>query len=269
MTAVLGSIAIYPIKALDPVAMESARISPRGILEHDRTYALRDAKGTFINGKREPRVHRLRSTFDPGFGEVSLRVEGDGAGAQFPLGERSKLNQWLSDYLGYPVQVEHESEAGFPDDTEAFGPTVVSEASLRAVAGWYPGLTLASVRGRFRTNLELSGAGLPAFWEDRLFGAPGERRPFQIGAVTLLAHNPCQRCVVPTRDPVSGEGWGGFQKEFMERRRQSLPSWANATRFNHYYRFAVNTSITPSEAGKTLHVGDPIAVPILEACQVS
>ena len=77
----------------------------------------------------------------------------------------------MSDFFGFAVAVRHETEKGFPDDREAFGPTIVSEASLRAVRDWYPGLALESVRRRFRTNLELIGT--EAFGEDRLFGAAG------------------------------------------------------------------------------------------------
>jgi hypothetical protein len=46
----------------------------------------------------------------------------------------------------------------------------------------------------------------------------------------------------------------------MAMRRQHLPAWADARRFNHFYRFAVNTSIGPAEAGKTIRVGDPLVV---------
>jgi hypothetical protein len=46
----------------------------------------------------------------------------------------------------------------------------------------------------------------------------------------------------------------------MELRRQHLPAWADARRFNHYYRFAVNTSIGKSEADKVIRVGDPVGV---------
>jgi hypothetical protein len=46
----------------------------------------------------------------------------------------------------------------------------------------------------------------------------------------------------------------------MQLRKEHLPAWANAERFNHFYRFAVNTSIAPAEAGKRLRVGDALAV---------
>ena len=96
-------------------------------------------------------------------------------------------------------------------------------------------MTLESIRRRFRANLE--SIEDVAFCEDRLFGAAGELKPFQIGEVKFFGHNPCQRCVVPTRDPDSGQGVAGFQKTFMEQRKKNLPEWSNTQRFNHFYRF--------------------------------
>jgi uncharacterized protein YcbX len=120
-------------------------------------------------------------------------------------------------------------------------------------------LTLENARRRFRSNLELGS--LEPFWEDRLFGAPNELLPFRIGDASFLGHNPGQRCVVPSRDPESGiQSWQGFQKIFMALRKKHLPSWANLDRFNHFYRFAVNTSIPSSEAGKILRVGDRVLI---------
>jgi uncharacterized protein len=257
----LGRIDIFPIKSLDGISVGAARITSRGILEHDRVYAIVDAEGRYVNGKREARIHRLRCRYNAAVSEVEIWLPEAGPPERFVLAEPERFSRWLTDYFGYAVAIRHESQAGFPDDREAFGPTVVSLASLQAIAGWYPGLDLESVRRRFRSNLELEGGGAPAFSEDCLFGEPGELKPFAIGGVRLLAHNPCQRCVVPTRDPESGGGLHGFQKQFMERRRQSLPAWANSARFNHYYRFAVNTSIPPTEAGKSVRVGDPLDLP--------
>jgi uncharacterized protein YcbX len=205
-----------------------------------------------VNGKRTARVHQLRCAFDDGLQEV--RLWETGAPAQFCLDAPEAINKWLSDFFGFAVSLKADPKAGFPDDRTAYGPTIASEASLEAVRQWYPDLTLESIRQRFRTNLELAG-GEP-FCEDRLYGAPGELKPFRIGEVDFLGHNPCQRCVVPTRDAISGEAVPGFQKKFMNLRKEQLPAWANAERFNHYYRFAVNTSIPPDQAGRKLRVGD-------------
>ena len=252
----LGRIAIFPIKSLDGVAVEEVGITSGGILENDRVYAIVDNEGRFVNGKRTARVHQLRCSFDGGIREVRLWQSGESSPAQFSLDETGRIGQWMSDFFGFPVTLQHEPEKGFPDDRTAFGPTITSEGSLRAIQEWYPGVTLESIRRRFRTNLELCGGA--AFCEDRLYGPPDELRAFQIGPVQFVGHNPCQRCVVPTRDPESGQPVPDFQKRFMQLRKEHLPEWANAQRFNHFYRFAVNTSILPGEAGKLLCAGDPV-----------
>jgi uncharacterized protein YcbX len=255
----VSRIEVFPIKSLDAVAVASAAITAGGILAHDRVYAIFDREGRVVNGKRTDRIHRLRSSFDPHFGEVCLWETDDSARRTFSLRELEPMNRWMSDFFGFPVALRHEPLRGFPDDSAAFGPTLVGAASLKRVQEWYSGWTLPNVRRRFRTNLELEG-GEP-FAEDRLFGGPDELRPFRLGSVPFLGHNPCQRCVVPTRDPESGEALRGFQKTFAERRKEQLPGWVDGRRFNHFYRFAVNTSIPPSESGKQLRLGDPLFLP--------
>jgi uncharacterized protein YcbX len=252
----LGRIWIFPIKSLDGLEVDEVKITSGGILENDRVYAVFDEKGAVVNGKRTARIHQLRSSFDSGLKEV--RFWENSSPVQFCLDAPETMNLWLSDFFGFPVTLKHDPKAGFPDDRTAFGPTIVSEASLRTVQEWYPEIDLESVRRRFRTNLELGG-GEP-FCEDRLFGAPDELKPFRIGEVGFFGHNPCQRCVVPTRDAGSGEAIPGFQKKFMEMRRKELPQWANSQRFNHFYRFAVNTSVPAGEAGKRLRRGDLVSL---------
>ncbi|HZP60844.1 MAG TPA: MOSC N-terminal beta barrel domain-containing protein [Opitutaceae bacterium] len=255
-TVHLGRITLFPIKSLDGMARTESAVTAGGILEHDREYALFDEAGRWVNGKRTPKIQQLRCAYDPEVREVSLWEQGQTVRTTFPLVDRAALGRWLSDFFSFAVTVRHEPRGGFPDDAEAFGPTVVSEASLRAVAAWFPGLDLEGARRRFRANLEIAGAD--AFAEDAFYGGPDERRPFTIGTVQLLGHNPCQRCVVPTRDPDTTEPIPHFQKIFMERRERHFPAWADARRFNHFYRFAVNTSISPTEAGKVIRVGDPV-----------
>jgi uncharacterized protein len=252
----LGQIVIYPIKSLDGVSVKEARVTVGGILEFDRVYAIVDEKGAYVNGKRTPRAQLLRALFDPSFQEICIWPSGDSTRNHFSLIEPWLFNKWLSDFFGFHVTLSSELQKGFPDDRTAYGPTITSEASLEAVTQWFPEMDLQNARRRFRSNLEI--ANVPPFWEDHLFGAAGELKPFQIGEVNFLGHNPCQRCVVPTRDPDRSDAIPNFQKAFMELRRKNLPDWSDAGRFNHFYRFAVNTSIPASEAGKSLRIGDPI-----------
>jgi uncharacterized protein YcbX len=254
---VLNRIDLFPIKSLDGISVAEARINSAGILEHDRVYAIVDASGSYVNGKRTERVHRIRTTFTDDYREATFSIEGENRLETFVLGEPHRINLWLSDFFGFTVRLVCDPVCGFPDDRAACGPTIVSEQSLQEVVRWFPELTLENARRRFRTNLEIGA--VESFWEDCLLGPQNELKPFWIGEISFLGHTPCQRCVVPTRDPESGiQSVPSFQRVFMALRKKNLPPWANIDRFNHFYRFAVNTSIPASEAGKILRVGDPV-----------
>ncbi len=112
------------------------------------------------------------------------------------------------------------------------------------------------MRQRLRANIEIGG--VPAFWEDQLFADADEIVQFKIGEVLFEGINPCQRCIVPTRNSRTGESYPNFQKLFSQKREETLPSWVNLSRFNHFYRLSVNTKIPASEAGKMVQVGDEI-----------
>jgi uncharacterized protein YcbX len=253
MTPVLCEIRVYPIKSLDPVTVEEARIVAGGGLEYDRSWAMVDRAGGFITGKRNAAVHRLRTGYD-----LANRTVAFSSGPAFRLVEDAgPLAAWLSDYFAEAVEIQYNPCGGFPDDTAAPGPTILSANTLEAVSSWF-GLTTESVRRRFRANLELEG--IPAFWEDQLYGRAGEVVRFQIGNIRFEGINPCQRCVVPSRDPDSGCASELFQKRFADQRRQTLPAWAEVSRFDHYYRLAVNTRIPGSEIGKVLRVGDVVRI---------
>jgi len=248
---------IYPVKALDPLVTGGAVITSGGSLENDRRWAIRDRRGKFVNGKRNERVSLVRSRYRTHPFSVFLKAEGMGDEAAFLLPEESdRAAAWLTGFFGVDVAVEENSAGGFPDDTDASGPTIVSQATLETVASWYPGLDAGDIQRRFRPNLVVDG--VPPFWEDRLYGMKGESRPFSVGGVMFRGVNPCARCVVPTRDPVSAEVIPGFMARFIERRKATLPSWAEPSQFDHFYRLCVNTRIPPTEAGKSLRIGDTI-----------
>ena len=278
----LSGIRLHPIKSLDPVSVSEARIGPGGGLEHDRAWALFSVDGRWVNGKRTAAMHLIRAAYAPDVSSVTLAVPGDRRNSPartfpFPSGTEDAA-EWFSVYFEQQILVRHAPE-GFPDDTVANGPTIISTASLQAVSDWFPGLTVDSVRQRFRTTLEVDGHSsesqspatakrkplaatstnghLPAFWEDQLFGE--DQRSvvrFRIGEVNFEGSNPCARCPVPPRDPQTGAELGGFQKRFTELRRETLPPWAPAARFDHFYRLATNTRVAPTETGKLLRLGD-------------
>jgi uncharacterized protein len=265
--ATLTQIVIYPVKSLDGMVVDRSQISTGGALEFDRRWAIVDAGGKVVNAKRTDKIQQLRSQFDfISTGSVSdrrsiihIQIANDASTYTFCLTTQlTELSRWLSQFFGFPVRLIENTTTGFPDDLNAYGPTIVSTATLEAICEWFPDLDLAEVRRRFRTNLELSG--VPAFWEDRLFGAPDEVVEFQLGNVQLYGINPCQRCIVPTRNSLSGEVTPKFQQIFTQQRQQTLPPEVNIARFNHFYRLAVNTQIPLVEAGKFLNTGDRLTL---------
>jgi uncharacterized protein YcbX len=262
----VAKLLIYPIKSLDGVAVETATVLKSGALQGDREFALVDAAGQFVNGKRQQRIHAIRTEFDLAARIVSLAV-GDRSAQHFHLDDqRQAIAHWMSDYFGFPVQLRQNQEMGFPDDTRSPGPTLVSAATLTEIATWYPEITVDEVRRRFRSNIEISQ--VPAFWEDQLFAATETPVQFQLGEVSFIGINPCQRCVVVTRNPWTGEADPSFQKTFVAHRQETFPNWAPRSRFNHFFRLAVNTRVADSQGGQRLHVGDRMIVSSNSTCSI-
>lgn len=252
----LAHIYLYPIKSLDGIEVAQGTILASGALQGDREWAIVDEQGNFVNGKRTAKIHRLRSTFDLVARTIAIGIEGNPQRQEFYLDEPTPLEDWLGNYFGFPVHLVRNAEVGFPDDLDSPGPTLISTETLQTVAGWFPEVDLAEARSRFRTNLEI--AEVEPFWEDQLFGAVDRQIAFQIGEVELGGVNPCQRCIVPTRNSITGERSDGFQKKFSQHRQESLPAWVDRSRFNHFFRLAVNTRLMQSQEGKVLRVGDTV-----------
>jgi hypothetical protein len=250
----LSRILIYPFKSFDAVEVNQAHVLSSGALKHDRQFALVDTQGKWINGKRTPQIHRLRSAIDVAARQIRLSTNETTCEFQIDT-ERAALEEWLSGFFRMPVRIQENETAGFPDDSQAPGPTVISTATLAEVAAWFGGLALDDARRRFRANLEIDG--VEAFWEDRLYSDEGQVVRFQIGEILLEGTNPCQRCVVPTRSPATGERYDDFTTIFERQRYATLPFWATRSRFDHFYRLAVNTRPVVGHSG-TIRVGDEI-----------
>lgn len=258
MTAHLSRITIYPIKSLPGVDVSECRVLSAGALEWDRRFALVDGNGQILNAKRSAKLHSICLSYDLDTAVARLQLaESHAAVVEFNL--RTQLDQLasaLSEQLGEPVSIQSDRDRGFPDDDQAHGPTVISAASLDCVAAGLGIESREEMHRRFRSNLTVDG--VPAFWEDRLFGGAVERIPFRIGAVTFAGTNPCQRCVVPTRHPETGETTPGFQKLLSELRRLTRPGWSNVSRFDHDYRLATNTVLVSAGTTGAIRVGDSV-----------
>lgn len=252
----LSRIAIYPLKSFAPRIVEAASVLRNGALQHDRQFALADASGRFINAKRTAVVHTLQIDLDPITRTLTACRRPHGEVGHWKIDtQREEIERWLSQEFGCEVFLLEQTDGGFPDDELAPGPTIISTATLEVVASWFPGLTLEDVRLRFRANLEVGGT--EPFWEDHLFGEASSDRPFRIGGVVFGGSNPCQRCVVPSRDPATGDVYPEFTTLFAHRRELQLPVWAARQHFNHFYRLAVNTRLIDPGA-ELLRVGDVV-----------
>jgi len=252
---------IFPIKSLDPVSLPAVTLLPDGPIQNDRRWALFDADEKVVNAKRFPALQRIRTEFSSDWTQLTVRFadaqENSGSPEQFAWpGEMNRFAARVSDFLERPVQLREAADFGFPDDRDASGPTFIGSATLRELTHWYPEISHAEFRRRFRANIELD-TGEP-FWEDRLFNSPEQPQRFQIGDVSFLGINPCQRCAVPARNSWTGKTTEGFQKQFMQLRKESLPAFANREQFNHFYRLAVNTRLDSETSGYQLRVGDEL-----------
>ena len=259
MTApTLERVNVYPVKSLDPHdTLERVEVREDGGLAHDREFAIIEASGEYVNGKNEPRVHELRSWFDPKAGRLTLRGP-DGDPAAFDVDDHEGIEAWLTEFFGRPVELRRDETGGFPDDTLASGPTVVAAATLEAVADWFDGIDAAGMERRLRPNLVVSG--VEPFWEDRLYADRETAVAFRVGDCEFLGSNPCRRCAVPARDPETGEPTPGFRERFVERRRETLPEWASEAWFDHHFRLMVNTFVPEETVGRQVRVGDDVAI---------
>lgn len=255
--SVLSRITVYPIKALAGVCVDEVEITTGGTLKNDRRWAIMDRKGRPINGKNSRRIYSLKATFDLNIGHVFFKDEKQGL-LSFDLNNTAELSAYLSEQLNKSVTVHENVTEGFPDDPNAYGPTLVSEASLLQVMSWYPGLSLDEIRARFRINLEVSPA--PAFWEDRCFVADAEPKAVCVGNVVIQSTNPCARCAVPMKASSNGEPYEDFFETFVENRLKTKTAWTDAACFDHWYRLSINTKIAYAEAGKVITLGDRVSI---------
>jgi uncharacterized protein YcbX len=255
---VLSKITIYPVKSLDGVFLQRAPISEGGCLLHDREYAISDAEGNFITGKTNPLVHSLRSAIDFENQMISFRQMSEPTWVHFHLHkEKSLIQSYLSDYFGIKTLFLQNETGRFMDIPDISGVTVLSTSSLQEVSDWF-NINLEETRKRFRATIEIENVS--AFWEDHLFSREGRGIEFTVGDVTMFGMGPRARCVVPTRDPETGEVTHAFAKLFARRRASTIPEWSTLKEYGHHYYLTVNCYIPATEIGKLIQTGNEIKI---------
>ncbi|MFB6297456.1 MAG: MOSC domain-containing protein [Salinirussus sp.] len=268
--ATIERLRIYPLKGLDATDLERAAVTDRGLLAGDREFALcdpgavpvEDQAGILrdaLNGKQSDRLHELRTSFDPETRELAVTVRTGGETRRFDLDApagRTAAGEWFTDYLDRPLTLQR--RPGTFVDRPDLGPSVVSTATLEAVASWFEaeGMTVDGARRRLRANVEVGG--VPAFWEDRFLGP--DAPAFAAGGVRFEGAEACTRCVVPQRDPDTGEPIPGFRRRFVERREATLPDWVDPGDLGSSYSVMLITRVPESGRGESLAVGDEVRV---------
>jgi len=249
-------IRVYPIKGFDGIDLEATAILEGGTLTHDREFALFSGDDV-VNGKQAPRIHEFETDFDPETASIEF-VAPDGDRRTYDLAsedDREDASAFLGEWIDLDVTLERDTTLGFVDRQE-MGPSVISTATLETVASWFDDLTVESVRRRMRANVEVSE--VPPFWEDRFVGE--DAPTFDADGITFEGVTPCARCVVPSRDPDTGEPLPEFRQRFIEKRSETFPDWADPDAFDHYYTLMLIARIPESSREKTLRVGDPVEI---------
>jgi len=99
-------------------------------------------------------------------------------------------------------------------------------------------------------------SSVPAFWEDRFVG--DDAPAFTVGGVRFEGVTPCGRCVVPQRDPATGEPTPAFRERFRRKREETFPDWADEDAFEQFYSLMLIAAVPPEDRGQPLGVGDPV-----------
>jgi len=88
--------------------------------------------------------------------------------------------------------------------------------------------------------------------------APVSPSPFWLGDTEFYARGTCRRCIVPTRDSLTGIVTKNFQEVFEARRSYLLPNNVVARNWRDYFCLGINTSIE-KVAGSRLAIGDQLS----------
>ncbi len=273
--AELSKIAVHPIKGLEPVEPDEITIASGGGLQYDREYALFSQDDEYINGRRNSEIQRIRSEFDLDADTVTLWTDADDTQHRFHLKEeREGLEEWFSDFFSEPVTLQR-AHTNFTDNAGALsrkmittpGPSILARETLREVASWFPDLIDGPEEMRLRARPNLVVDGVEPFWEERLYADEDSVVRFSIGDVTVQGLRPLPRCSVPAQNPDTGELLKSFVSEFIDRRRETFPEWGDPELLGTHdeldagkYYLAVVTRLPTSEWGKTIAVGDEIAI---------
>ncbi|MEM8908212.1 MAG: MOSC N-terminal beta barrel domain-containing protein, partial [Bacteroidota bacterium] len=218
----VSSLQIYPLKSGGPLHCQRAEVQATG-LQYDRHWALFDAQNRLLTGRAYPQLLELEPEIQGQYLYVHHRAKA--RTVQLPLtfsgakvsdlqffsrqvaGVRmnTAINDWFSDYLGFPCQLFFMNEqvsrpvlakhGGQPGDVVSFADqSPLLLLSTASIADLNTRLDQSVHFQNFRPNIVVEGA--QAYEEDQW-------RRIQIGSVEFEVNQRCQRCVFINIDPFT------------------------------------------------------------------
>lgn len=255
-TPTVAWIFVAPVKSMALVALDRVDVGPEGIVG-DRAFALIDADGRLVNGKRAGRLATIRPAWDPVARRLALTIpdgtvvagdveRGDPVEAWCfgePRAATEAVGPWsaaLSAWAGRDVRlVEFETGTSGPDRGPSV--TLLSSAALDSLASAGGDDRPLDAR-RFRMTFGIDG--LPAHAEDGWLG-----RRVRLGEAVVVPAGNVGRCAVTTHDPDTGlPSWDTLR--VLQLTRGHLPT-------SEPLPFGVWAEV---EVGGTVQPGDPVEV---------
>lgn len=237
----ISSLTIYPIKSAAGIAVKRMTIAARGPVG-DRDFMLIKPTGEFLTQRQIPSMARLQTelddtgvlkvhfadsreqavTVDPNAADLEareVRVWRDVVNA-LDMGDTPA--DYLSEALGVPVRLVYmpntthrQIDKKFADVgrdvsfADGFPLLLISESALENLNTKLP---FRIGMERFRPNLVVTGCEPHA--EDNW-------RRLRIGGIEFDIVKPCERCVIPSIDPLSGEKQSEVTRALAAYRRDS------------------------------------------------
>lgn len=231
----VSELAIYPVKSMRQVKLESSTIDMGG-LKNDRRWMVVDANGRMITQRQQSRLCLIQPELieegvclrTSGYPDLRVRIPigntktvsvwNDNCSA-YDAGEESA--QWLSEFLDVECRLVYfpEEEVRIVDQayarqgdrtafSDGFPMLLISQASLDDLNAR---LATPVPMSRFRPNIVIIGCD--SYAEDNW-------QQLKIGDLSLRVVKPCSRCVIPSIDIETAERTGEPTKTLSSYRRQ-------------------------------------------------
>lgn len=218
----VSQLFIYPIKSLGGIALDSAKLTDRG-LEHDRRWMLIDANNRFISQREHFRLALCKTELEEDGLLVTYQPDGSYLRIPFVLETNTALDvtiwddtcravtvseladQWFSAKLDLPCRLVY-----MPDDSlRQTDLRYTDEGSITSFSDAYPMLMISQASlddlnarlaeplpmDRFRPNIVFTGG--EAYCEDQF-------KAVTINHITMGGVKLCARCVMATVDQQTG-----------------------------------------------------------------